>query len=193
MNVSLIYAHLTWLLKPSLIPKCRGTTLLWFYFCSPLVCSHLSAFLPEQIKQHAVTGRILWPFSPWGGKHLCHSHGNAPQRCCHWPRALSCVCLSTLAVQNFLHLYSRHRQADRWQPAWHGHVTQRTRRTQRTANQKRTWEIIFFPSKMVQIKSNSMQVIQWHKSVFTVAWSWSCKYPALNVVHKIHKDVTLPT
>ena len=88
---------------------------------------------------------------------------------------------------------SRHRQADRWQPAWHGHVTQRTRRTQRTANQKRTWEIICFPSKMVQIKSNSMQVIQWHKSVFTVAWSWSCKYPALNVVHKIHKDVTLPT
>lgn len=37
--------------------------------------------------------------------------------CCHWLRALS-VCLSTLAVQNFLHLYSRHRQADRWQPAW---------------------------------------------------------------------------
>lgn len=41
---------------------------------------------------------------------------------CHWLRALS-VCLSTLAVQNFLHLYSRHRQADRWQPAW---LTQRT-------------------------------------------------------------------
>ncbi len=57
--------------------------------------------------------------------------------CCHWLRALS-VCLSTLAVQNFLHLYSRHRQADRWQPAWQ--ATQCDWHRDRPMSSTTTWQ-----------------------------------------------------
>lgn len=122
------------------------------------VLSLVCVFAREQIKWRAVTSRILSPLEWQTSLLLCCMGRRVVWQ--WWgagatgPRALSCVCLSTLAVQNFLHLYSRHRQADRWQPAWQGHVTRWTRQP---ANQnvklgRLTGNVLFFPSKRVQIK-----------------------------------------